>query len=124
MGIVAVGAQKVFLLSVPVAGSPAVNTGSPIPQLGAMALAAQHIGFFKIDQFAAGRVQHVAIGSIMTIHTPSVFFIVFKDDIIMEIFELSSFEVWFHIGMTFCARENVFAEGRWRNLDVHLFFGG
>ena len=80
------GAQEVLLLSIPTASSPPVNTRSPISQFGTMTLAAQLIGFFEIDQFPAGRVQHVSIICVMTIHAPSVFFIMFEDDIIMKIF--------------------------------------
>jgi hypothetical protein len=124
MGIVTVSAQKIPLLSVPLACSPAVNTGFPIPKFRPMALAAEFIGFLKIDQFSAGRVQHISIIGIVTIHTPPVLFIVFEEDIIMKIFELSPLEIGFHIGVTFRAGKNVLTEGRGRDLDIQLFFGG
>jgi hypothetical protein len=124
MGIVAVGTQEVLLLSVPVAGPPAVNTRSPISQLGAMTLAAQLIGFLEIDQFPAGRVQHVPIVGVMTIHAPPIFFIVLENDIIMEIFQLPSLEVNIQVGMTFRTGKHILAEGGRRNLDIHLVFAG
>jgi hypothetical protein len=121
---VAVGTQEVLLLPIPVAGSSAMNACSPIPQLEPMTLAAEFVGFSEIDQFAAGRVQHISIIGIVTIHAPPVFFIVFKDDIFVEFFQLSSLEVDFHVGMTSRTGENILAEGGRRDLDIHLLFRG
>jgi len=118
----AMGTQEVLFPPIPVTGSPAVNARFPIPQFGAMTLAAQLIGFSEIDQFAAGRVQHISIVGIMTIHTPPVFFVMLKNDILMEFYQLSSLEVDLHVGMTFRTGKNTLAEGGRRDLNIHLLF--
>ena len=118
------GTQEVLFWSVPVADPPAVNTRSPIPQLGAMALATKLIRLFKIDQFAAGRVEHISIVCIVTIDAPPVLFVVFEYDVIMEFFQRSSIWVGFHIGMTLCAGKHILTEGRRGELDNHLVFTG
>jgi hypothetical protein len=108
MGIMTMSAQKVFLLPIPVACPSSMDTRSPISQLGAMALAAQLVGFLKINQFTAGRMQHVTIIGIVAVHAPPVFFVMLKINIIVEIFQLPSFGVGFHVGMTLRTWEYTF----------------
>jgi hypothetical protein len=53
--------------------------------------------------------QHISVVGVMAVHAPSVFLVVFEDDIIMEFFQLSALEVDLHIFMAHCAREKVLA---------------
>jgi hypothetical protein len=116
----AVGAEQVFFVSVPEAGSSSVDPGLPIPQLGAVALTAQLIGFLVIDQLASGSVEHVAIFGIVAVQTPPVLLIMFEHDVVMEVFQFSPLPVDFQIGMALGTGEDAFAERRWRDRDLLL----
>jgi hypothetical protein len=109
MRVMAVGTQQVLLLSVPRTGPSAVNAFFPIPQFGPMTLTTELVGFLERNQFSAGRVEHISVFGVMAVHTPTVFFIVFEDDIIMEFFQFTAFEVDLHILMTHGARIIVLA---------------
>jgi hypothetical protein len=51
VGIVAVDAEQVLLITIPIAGSFAVDTDLPVAEFIAMALAAEPIRLRKINQF-------------------------------------------------------------------------
>ena len=105
----AVGAQQVFLTSVPFPSPSAVNALFPISEFRPMTLAAEFVGFLETDQLSAGCVEHISIVCVMAVHAPSVFLVVFEDDIIMEFFQFPALEVDFQIRMAHCAREKVLA---------------
>ena len=95
-----------------------MDAGFPVPQFGTVALAAQFIGFFEIQQPAVGQVQFVAVFGVVAVQAPAVFFVVFQYDVVVKLFQFPAFRVGFPVGMTFRAGKNVFAERRRRDLDV------
>jgi hypothetical protein len=101
----AVGAQQILLAAVPVTCPSAVNSLFPIPQFRPVTLAAEFVGFVEAYQFSACCVEHISIVCIMTVHAPSVFFVVPENDIIMKIFQFSTLIVDFYIRMTIYAGE-------------------
>jgi hypothetical protein len=120
MRIMAVGAEEVFFLPVPETGSPAMDSGFPIPQLGAVALTAELVGFLVIDQLASGSVKHVAVFGIVTVETPPILFVVFEHDVVVEFFQLSPIPVDLQIGMALGTGEDVLGKRRRRDCDLLL----
>ena len=57
----AMGTQEIALGAVPVAAPLAVNPLAPVAEDGAVALAAETVGFVEAHQFAAGKAQMIAI---------------------------------------------------------------
>ena len=104
-----VGAQQVLFLSVPATGPPSVNALFPIPEFWPVTLAAEFVGFLETDQLSAGGVEEIAIVGVMAVHAPAVSFIVFENDIIMEVFQYPALEIDLHICMAHRAREKVLA---------------
>ena len=96
----AVGAQKIFLLPVPLAGSSSVDAFLPIPEFRPMTLTAEFVGFLETDQLSARAVEHVAVVGVVAIHAPAVFLVVFENDVIMEFFQFPAFEIDFHVFVT------------------------
>ena len=54
MGVVAVDAEAVLFFTVPLAGPLAVDSRLPVPEDGAVALAAEVVGLLKGDEVAVG----------------------------------------------------------------------
>ena len=69
-------AQSVEFLSVPLTRPPAVDPRLPVPEDGAVALAAQEVGFFKTNKLAACQPENIAVIRIVAVKTPSVCLIV------------------------------------------------
>ncbi len=117
-----VDTQQVLFLSVPATCPLAVNAHFPIPEFWPVTLAAEFVGFLETDQLSAGGMEKIAIVGVMAVHAPSVFFIVFENDVFMEVYQFPALEIDLHICMAHRARINVLAQGRWWNLDIDLFF--
>ena len=80
MGIVAVGAEKVGLVTVPITDSPPVNPRSPVPILFPMTLPAKAVRLIKGHRGAVGQMENVPVFCIMTVKTPPVFLVVPQND--------------------------------------------
>jgi hypothetical protein len=72
----AVGAEEIGLVSIPIPRAAAVDSGPPIPVFLAVALAAQAVRFLEGDGSSIGQVENIPVLGIVTIQTPPVFFIV------------------------------------------------
>ena len=63
-------AETVLFPAVPLAGSFAMDTGLPVPEDGAVALAAEVVGFLKGDRVAVGQPQPVPVVLIVAVQAP------------------------------------------------------
>jgi len=121
MGIMAMNAEQVAFFSVPEAGPLAVDAHLPVTKRGAMALAAEPVGFRELDEPSVREVQEIAILRIVTVQAPAVPLVVVQIDPFVLEGQFAAFPV--HIVfrvMTIAAWENILAEGRRRNLDLIL----
>ena len=118
VGVVAVGAQQVPLVAVPVAGAAAVDAGAPVAVFFAVALAADAVGFVERDALAAGQVQEVAIGGVVAIQAPAVGFVVLENDVGVHRGELAARAVDGHSGVAVGAGEDALGEGRRRHFEA------
>ncbi len=118
MGVVAVRAEQVSLVTVPIAGSPAVNAGTPIAKFLAVTLTAKQVGLLERDLLAAREVKLIAIVGVMTIQTPTVLLIVLEHDVVVEVGQFSPLAVDRQIGMTIGAREYPVREWWFRDLEL------
>ena len=75
----------------------ACNQGdTAVPQLVAVALAAEFVGFFKRHRLSTGEVQPIPIVPVMTIETPTVLFVMLQDNFVVH-GENASGAVDFHL---------------------------
>ncbi len=92
MGVVAIDAEEVGpLSSLEIADALAMDARLPVPVNAAVALTAQPVGLGKINGFAVGTFQFVAVGGIMAIKAPLV--AVVQDDVRMLFPQCSSFRI-------------------------------
>ena len=107
-------------MSVPIPGSPAMDSSPPIPVLLPVALSAEAIGLFEGDRLPAGQVEKVPVLGIMAVQTPTVFLVVMEHDVRVKPSQLSSNRVHGHHAVAIGARENAEGKGRRWNLDSLL----
>ena len=74
--VVAVGAQQVPLVAVPLADSPAVDARAPVAELLAVALAAEPVRLLEWDPLAAREVEPVAVVRVVAIEAPAMLLVV------------------------------------------------
>ncbi|MGB2716558.1 MAG: hypothetical protein WBC51_20410 [Vicinamibacterales bacterium] len=67
-----------------------MNTGSPVAVLLAVALAAELIRLLERHRLATGKMQPVAIVGVVAVETPPMFLVVFQDDVIVRVDELTA----------------------------------
>ena len=120
MVVVAVRAEQVSLVPVPIAGSPAVNAGTPIAKFLAVTLTAKQVGLLERDLLTAREVKLIAIVGVMTIQTPTVLLIVLEHDVVVEVGQFSPLAVDRQIGMTIRAREYPVRERWFRDLELRF----
>jgi len=115
MGVMAMSAEQVLLLTVPVSGPFAVYADFPVAELVSVALSAKTIGLRKGDDFPRNQTQAVAIVEIVTVKTPALPLCVVKDDVVMHVDQLTALRVGLHVRMAVRAGEDVFRERRRRD---------
>ena len=115
-----VHAKPVQFLAVPFAGPFAVDPRFPVPEYGAMALAAEVVGFFKGDEVTICQPQFVPVIRVVAVKAPSLFagMVEHLGNFHMFIFQLPSFGVDFHVSMAVGAGEYPFRERWWRDKEL------
>jgi len=118
-----VDAEPVLLLPVPAAGPFAMQTGLPLAEYRAVALAAEFVGFVKIDQLTVRKPQFVTIVRVVTVKAPAAWHM-FQHDVLMHLFKLSRSPVYRHSLVTLRTGEDAWRKG-WRRdkkLLLNFFF--
>src|SRR5947209_1096474 len=116
--IMAVRAQQVALFPAPTAGPAAVHARAPVPQLLSVALTAQPVRFLECHRLAAGQVEGIAIGGVMTVQAPPVLRVVLQYDVGVHRRQFAALAVHRHPRVAVGARVDAFAERRRRNLQT------
>lgn len=119
----AVSAEKVLLLAVPVACPFAVEADFPVAEFVSMALATKPVRFGEGYEFPGNQAQVVTVVKIVTVDAPTLSLGMVEDDVVMHVNKFTSLWVRFHVGMTVGTRENVFGEGWWRDGVGRPFIG-
>lgn len=84
----AVDTQSVGFLSVPLTGAPAMDACLPVPENGAVTLAAEVIGLLETHEPAAGQPQDIPIIGVVAIQAPPFFLVVVDDlDLLVHILQ-------------------------------------
>jgi hypothetical protein len=118
VGVVAVRAQQILLVPVPLTDAPSVHACPPVAILLAVTLTAQPVRLGERHRLAAGQVQLVAVVGVVTIEAPAVFRVVPQLDIGVEIGEHAPRPVRRHLlVVALRAREDAVAERRRGDLD-------
>lgn len=112
----AMGAEEVGLVAIPFAGSPSVDTSSPITVFLSMALSTEAVGLFEGHRHAAGQVELVPVVRVMTIQTPTVVLVMPQDDVGVENGKLPPLGVGGHEPVTVRAGVDSWGKRRWRHL--------
>ncbi len=111
MGVVAVGAEEIALVPVPVPGSAAVDPCSPIPVFLPVTLPAEAVGFLEGDECSAGKMKVVSVLRIVAVQAPTVFLVMPQDDVRMEPRENPAFPVRGRHSVAVGTREDSWREG-------------
>ncbi len=83
----ALDAQSVEFLSVPLTCPLAVNSRLPVPEDRSVALTAQKVGFFEAYKLAACQPEDIAVIRIVAVQAPAVCFIVILElNFLVELF--------------------------------------
>ena len=88
--VVAVRAQQVALVAVPLADAAAVHARPPVAQLLAVALPAQAVRLLERHRLAAREVQHVAVRRVVAVEAPAVLLVVLQDDVGVHVLQLAA----------------------------------
>ena len=104
--VVAMDTEQVLLVTIPVAGTLAMDAHLPVAELVAVALAAQTIRLGKIDQFAGDQSQLVTIIKVVAVRAPALAFGMMQDNFFMIVGQDPPFRIGLHVGMTLGARED------------------
>jgi hypothetical protein len=118
---VAVDAEQVLFVTVPVAGPFAVDANFPVTEFVAMALAAQPVRLGKIDQFAGDQSEFVTVFKIVAVRAPALTFRMMKHNIGVVFGQDPAKGIWFHVAMALGAREDPFGK-RWSRYRKNIFW--
>jgi hypothetical protein len=114
---VAMHAEQITLLAIPLAGAAAVHPRAPVAILLAVALPAQAIRLFEWHSLTAREMKNVAIVRVVTVEAPPVLFVVLQHDVLV-IVDGTTGAIGFEIRVTERARIDALRERRRRHLDV------
>jgi len=92
--VMAVGAEEIALVSVPIPASAAVDAGPPVPVFLPVALPAKAVGLLEENGFPAGQVKQIPVVGIVAVQAPTVFFVMPQHDVRVKPTQLSS--RWVH----------------------------
>ncbi len=119
MGVVAVDAEQILLISVPVAGPFTVDADLPVAEFVAVTLTAQTVGLGKIDQFPGNKAQLVTVQQVVAIRAPALPFGVVQHDFLMVVGQNPPFRIRLHVGVTLGTRENSLRKrGAWHRINI------
>jgi hypothetical protein len=126
MGVVAAGTEIISPLSCAGKGSCslAMNPYPPALVEVAVALSAEPVAFFEIDEFVVIQAQFVAVFGVMAIEAPSHRLGMMELDIRMFLFQLSLGSIGLHGGVAVAAREQPLRHRRRSNLFNHAMCRG
>jgi hypothetical protein len=99
MGVVAVGAEEIALVSVPIPASAAVDACPPIPVFLSVTLPAQAIGLLEKNRRPAGEMELVSVFRIVAVQAPAVFLVMQQHDFRVKPRQISPFPVHGHHAM-------------------------
>ena len=116
--VVAVGAEEVLLVPVPVPRPAAVDAGLPVPELLPVALAAEPVRLLERDPLAARKVELVAVVRVVAVKAPAVLGVVRQLDVRVEVGQRPARPVRLHRGVTAGAGEDPLGERGRRHLEV------
>jgi hypothetical protein len=104
----AMSAEQILLLTVPVAGSLTVDTDFPVAKLVAVTLAAKPIRFGEWDDLPGNQAQAVSVIEIVTVKAPTLSLGMVEDNVVVHVHQFTSFRVRFHVCVAVGTGENVF----------------
>jgi hypothetical protein len=84
MGVVAVGAEEITLVTVPLSTSTSMDAGPPVPVLLPVTLTAETIGLLEGDELPAGQVEPVPVLGIVAVQAPAMLLVVAQHDLGMK----------------------------------------
>src|SRR5659263_655426 len=114
--VMAMSAQQVLLLPVPLPRPLSVDSRLPVAVLVPVALAAKTVTLRKIDQLAGDKPEFVAASQVVAIEAPPLFLgMVLQLDIRVLFLQLPSLRVRLHLLVAFGAGEDALRERRRRN---------
>jgi len=120
MRIVAVSAQQVGLVAVPVARAASVDPRTPVPQFLAVTLPAEAVGLLERYPLAAGEVEPVAVVGVVAVQAPAVFFVVLELNLGVHVRQNTPGPISFQIPVTLRTGEESLGEWRRRNFETLL----
>jgi hypothetical protein len=85
----AVGAEEIALVPVPIPGPAAVDAGPPVSVFLPVALPAKAVGLLEEDGLPAGPVKQVPVVGIVAVQAPTVFFVMPEHDVRVKPRQLS-----------------------------------